>query len=124
MKEKETLFRKVDADDNDGNQLCVEYELGGWVTYVKPVTGYFFTEQEMAEYDEKWISVKDNRPEIGVIVNLVLQHSKQDVYSGFRANGGWYVFQIGEQAKYYIPNDIDEAKITHWQPLPTPPSKQ
>jgi hypothetical protein len=69
--------------------------------------------------ESQWISVEDKKPEIGVIVSLVLKHSKEDVYAGFRANGGWYCFQIGENSKYYIPNGIEAAKITHWQPLPT-----
>lgn len=73
--------------------------------------------------ESQWISVEDKKPEIGVIVNLVLKHSKEDVYSGFRANGGWYCFQVGENPKHYIPNGIENVKITHWQPLPQPPTK-
>jgi len=72
--------------------------------------------------ESQWISVEDKKPEIGVIVNLVLKHSKEDVYSGFRANGGWYCFQVGENPKHYIPNGIENVKITHWQPLPQPPT--
>lgn len=69
-----------------------------------------------------WISVKDTKPEIAKIVNLVLNHSKQDVYSGFRAHGGYYCFRIGEDSKQFIPNGIKEAEITHWMPLPSPPT--
>ena len=68
-----------------------------------------------------WISLKDERPEIGIIVIVTLRHSKEDVYAGFRANGGWYCFRIGEDCKQYIPNGIKEAEITHWMPLPKSP---
>lgn len=67
--------------------------------------------------NSKWINVNDKLPEIAVICNIVLKHSKNDVYCGFRVKGGWYVFQIGEQCKHYVPNGIDNVKITHWQPL-------
>lgn len=73
--------------------------------------------------DSKWVSVEERLPEIAVIVNLTLKRSKQDVYSGFRAKGGWYAFRLGEDAKQFIPNDIEQVSVTHWQPLPNPPKQ-
>ena len=70
----------------------------------------------------EWISVKDRLPKIGTIVLMSLQHQKQDVYSAFRAKGGWYVFRIGEESKQFIPNGIENVYITHWMPLPNPPT--
>lgn len=70
---------------------------------------------------EGWVSVEERKPEFGVIVNIALKHQKQDVYSGFRANGGWYCFRLGEDNKQFIPNGIKEVSITHWRELPSPP---
>jgi len=75
----------------------------------------------VGENNPKWIDIKDEKPEIGVIVNVVLKHSKLDVYSGFRAKGGWYCFRIGEDSKQFIPNGFTEVKIIKWQELPKPP---
>ncbi len=66
----------------------------------------------------KWISTKDELPEIAIKVIFILKHLHEDVHTGFRANGGWYCFMIGENSKYFIPNGIEEAKITYWMPLP------
>lgn len=81
-------------------------------------------QEALKEFESRqWIPVTEQLPELGIIVNLVLTHSKKDVYAGFRVNGGWYCCQIGEQSKYFIPNGIKEAKITHWMPLHNPPQK-
>ena len=56
MKEKETLFRKVDEDETV-LQLFVSHESSGFESYVEPVTGYFFTEEEMAERDERAVEM-------------------------------------------------------------------
>jgi hypothetical protein len=83
-----------------------------------------YASQQSAEATkELWIDVKQERPMIGKVVNLILLHHQEEVYSGFRANGGWYVFQVGEPSKYYIPNGTKEAEITHWKALPETPTK-
>lgn len=48
MKEKETLFRKVEKSEGVADAFYIHH-LG----FVKPVTGYFFTEEEMAEHNKK-----------------------------------------------------------------------
>ena len=48
MKEKETLFRKVEKSEGVADAFYIHH-LG----FVKPVTGYFFTEEEMAEHDKR-----------------------------------------------------------------------
>lgn len=77
MKEKETLFRKVDVTkelpektnerygvlllDSDVIDSCVFTDRKTWLGvgystvqyWLQPVTGYFFTEEEMAEHDER-----------------------------------------------------------------------
>lgn len=66
-----------------------------------------------------WIDLKVDRPEIGRIVNIAID---QDVCSGFRVNGGWYIFTV--QSKHFIPNGSGTAKVTHWMPLPEPPNEK
>lgn len=63
-----------------------------------------------------WKSVEFERPEVGVIVCIMLKGS--DIcHTGFRANGGWYLFNL--HSKVWIPNDEKSGvKITHWQELP------
>lgn len=78
--------------------------------------------QSEASKGSKWISVDERPPEIGKIVTVTLKHSKKDVYAAFRAKGGWYCFRIGEESKQFIPDGINEVKITHWMPLPEPPN--
>lgn len=71
-------------------------------------------------HQSKWIDVNIERPVFGVVVLIALKHSIQtDVYAGYRANGGWYCVTLTE--KHFIPNGIEEAKITHWMKLPLPP---
>lgn len=63
-----------------------------------------------------WKSVDFERPEIAVIVCIMLKGSDR-CHVGFRANGGWYIFNL--ESKTWIPNDEKSgAKITHWQELP------
>jgi hypothetical protein len=70
---------------------------------------------------KNWTSTKAKFPEIGKIVIVTLKHKKNDVYAGFRANGGWYIFTIGENHKHFIPNKTPDVEITHWMELPDAP---
>lgn len=84
-----------------------------------PITTSDRTHSETELPEEKkqgWISLDDERPEIAVIVNILMNDIP---YSGFRAIGGWYVF--GLRGNWYIPNDDEKFKVTDWQPLPEPP---
>lgn len=66
-----------------------------------------------------WISAKERLPEIASIVILSIQHPGGNTSAtGFRANGGWYVFRIGNDPKQFIPNGIEDVTVTHWQTLP------
>lgn len=63
-----------------------------------------------------WISLEYERPEIGVIVCVLLKNSDY-THVGFRANGGWFLFALNSRS--WIPNDKKSGvKITHWQTLP------
>ena len=61
-----------------------------------------------------WKSVEFERPEIAVIVCVMLKGS-DSCHVGFRANGGWYLFNL--VSKTWIPND-NKMGVTHWQKLP------
>lgn len=109
---------------------CSDDRFAGYSDYINTLTKetliFISTLPSKAAEDSGggWVSVEEKRPAIGVIVNIILEHQKKDVYSGFRANGGWYCFVVGcDGSKQFIPNGIKEAKITHWQPLPTPPKQ-
>lgn len=75
-----------------------------------------YKESLLLKEDRVWKSVEFQRPEIGVIVFIMLKGSDY-CHVGFRANGGWYLFNLN--AKSFIPNDEKSGvKITHWQELP------
>ena len=60
----------------------------------------------------KWISVEDRLPKIKVRV-LIFDFDGFGVVSGRLGVAGWYV-----------EGDLDEfCNITHWMPLPEPPTK-
>ena len=104
---KETIQRNC-TDDYDGMFLFFESSV------IEAHNEY------ASQFQQEWIPVEVRLPEIGTIVSITLKHSNNDVYAGFRAKGGWYCFVIGENSKYFIPNNNDVATITAWQPLPQP----
>lgn len=80
--------------------------------------------------EQKWISVKDKLPEIGIdkkypyASDLVLLSDGDKVYCGYYEDSTIPEPKYG--AKAFLDadgNDFEEADITitHWMPLPEPP---
>lgn len=63
----------------------------------------------------EWESIENSRPEIAEIVCVILKGSDY-THVGFRANGGWYLFNLN--GKTFIPTDSKGVIITHWSALP------
>lgn len=70
--------------------------------------------------DDKWISVYIENPEISeFVLCFCVGDPPGHRCTGFRANGGWYIWT--DVGKTYIEKTDPDYKITHWQPLPSPP---
>ena len=65
---------------------------------------------------DNWISVEDGLPEIGENI-LVSIENGWNTLMGNLYNDGWMIYyQDGFKKE-------GDDKVTHWQPLPTPPNK-
>ena len=64
-----------------------------------------------------WISVEDELPDY---YNLVM------IYVGYDVTFGWLVKNNWHNWRYFSDSEVDmiwSNDVTHWQPLPEPPSE-
>lgn len=115
----ESEMKQVEADANEYNT----------VTYACSKIDYrniLIRERRRAKKREAgWVSVKERRPEIATKILICSQSTRHPylsgVFSGFRANGGWFLYY--DNGKTYVYNDDEHITITAWMPLPEPPKE-
>lgn len=87
-----------------------EYDPNEWSNYLKSRCG------DPVQEREGWISVKDRLPAPDWQINVLIQYPNQEplVICGYYTEGEFFCLEEQEVLDY----------VTHWQPLPLPPSNQ
>lgn len=74
----------------------------------------------------KWISIKDEKPKLGIAHRYLFVNGKGEVTYGYAYSndeGGSGKWDTGNEESIWI-NDMDRETnevATHWMPLPLPP---
>lgn len=77
----------------------------------------------------EWISVKDQKPKLGIRQRYLFVNGKGEVTYGYAYNddeGGSGKWDTGNEDSLWI-NDMDRETnevATHWMPLPKPPKEE
>ena len=74
---------------------------------------------------DKWISVEDRLPT--VMVDVLLVHVSEmggasAIFGGYRTTDYWFETHYYCPSPKNAPHEIPADQITHWMPLPEPPS--
>lgn len=70
----------------------------------------------------EWIAVEDRLPEEGVRCNVFVSNDDDGYYIAFLQGERWVNEMGGEVDDGYATPDPEDRSVTHWQPLPSPPS--
>ncbi len=76
-----------------------------------------YRDGELVEKD-RWISVKDNLPELGDQFNVIV-----DLNDGMDPVASCADWDAIKKEWFYIATEMKMTGVTHWQPLPTPPTE-
>jgi len=77
-----------------------------------------YRDGELVEKD-RWISVKDRLPELGEEFNVIV-----DLNDGMEPLASCADWNALKKEWFYIGTEMKMTGVTHWQPLPTPPTNQ
>jgi hypothetical protein len=72
-----------------------------------------FFGRESLEPKDEWISVKDELPDIGIIVRVLRQPHKNNEHLAYRV-----YMKHKEKYQWFLDNGVEANNITHWQSLP------
>lgn len=64
------------------------------------------------EREKAWTSIDDRLPDNDLLVLIAV--NDDDTWTGYHINGAW---------RYADGFPIDKERVTHWMPMPTPPTK-
>lgn len=116
-------FRENEANEKQC-QIVFEHSLTQWnyeLSWNQVANGialFLKCQRQLVEKD-RWISIKDRLPELGEEFNVIV-----DLNDGMDPVASCADWNAIKKEWFYIGTEIKMTGVTHWQPLPTPPTNQ